>query len=66
MEKARRIIVWGNSLGLVFLRNDCGLSGFVTVKKEIYKNKGVWLIRMYCRVLVNAGSIVPAGKYSLR
>lgn len=65
MEKANRVVVWGNSLGLVFLRNDCGLS-YVTVKKEIYKNQGVWLIQRYCRVLVNAGNIVPVGKYLWR
>lgn len=65
MEKARRVIVWGKSSGLVFLRNDCGLSS-VIARQEMYKNKGVRLIQMYCRVLVNAGNIVPVGKYLSR
>lgn len=65
MENARRFIVWRNSLELVFFRNYCGLSS-VALKQEMYKNKGVWLIQLFGITLVNAGGIVPVGKYLLR
>lgn len=65
MENTGRFIVWRNSLGLVIFRNYCGLNS-VALKQETYKNKGVWLIQLFERTLVNIGGIVPVGKYLSR
>lgn len=65
MENARRFIVQWNSLGLVFLRNDCVLNS-VALKQEIYKNKRVWLMQLFEKALVNIGGIVLVSKYLSR